>query len=158
MNKINIIRLSKFSKHHHLVSLNRSLKKNIVYFMSRKFTKKKIDSEDFYEPWISLNFGNNDELLIFRLNYHRYLYIKYFKSLLIFALCGYLIYNFIDKYKRRGFFKNTFMFLIVLLSVILVKYHIYNMKVTGKEIFLMKNGHQIKFNTIFNDVKRVYHI
>lgn len=32
------------------------------------------------------------------------------------------------------------------------------MKVTGKEIFLMKNGHQIKFNTIFNDVKRVYHI
>lgn len=50
------------------------------------------------------------------------------------------------------------MFLIVLLSVILVKYHIYNMKVTGKEIFLMKNGQQIKFNTIFNDIKRVYHI
>lgn len=50
------------------------------------------------------------------------------------------------------------MFLIVLLSVILVKYHIYNMKVTGKEIFLMKNGQQIKFNTILNDIKRVYHI
>lgn len=80
------------------------------------------------------------------------------KTLILFGLLGYVIYDLVKNKKSKGWIKIIFQGLAVIALLVICQYHFFNIKVTGRQIFLLKNGKQIKFNTIHNPQLRSYHI